>query len=86
MVKSVAESQREFVSAHVDQTLFVNELLSIGYLDYSEIEGFERDEYPEIFQWKLFVNFEESEINRLTEANIPVLRNHFGSWVGITSY
>ena len=89
MVKSVAEVQREFVSSHVDQTMFVNELLRDGYLDYSEIEGVEPNEegeYPKIFQWKLFVNFNESEINRLIEAQIPVLKNCFSSWVGITSF
>lgn len=75
----------DYVSHHLNQTLLVEFLLAVPEAIYPEdLEGSEPE--TEIYQWLAFPNFRGYDLERLTEAKIPVIDSEYGAWVGITSF
>jgi hypothetical protein len=89
MASQITSFHLNHVSAHLNQTYLVGELLERSIISYDDIYNIydpETDESQEVFQWLVFPKFMQSDYERLIAAKVPVIDSELGTWVGITSY
>lgn len=71
--------QIEFVKRGVDQGDLVSGALEYWFFNWENIQGLS-DGY-DVSSWYFYPNLSSKDIEKLVDADIPVLSNEYGDWV-----